>query len=58
MSIRATMPMVALLLAVRGVTAAILPDISEVAHCQKQFASAGASFAQKVIRATLNAPTR
>ena len=53
MSIRATMPMVALLLAVRGVTADVAPDIAEVAHCQKQFASAGASFAQKVIRATL-----
>ena len=53
MSIRAMILMVALLLGVGRATADIPPDISDVAHCQKQFASAGASFAQKVIRATL-----
>jgi hypothetical protein len=54
MSTRAVSRVLAILLAAAAPAAGLtIPDIQIVSHCQKQFASAGAKFAEKVIRATL-----
>jgi hypothetical protein len=45
--------LVILLAAAAPAAGLTIPDIQIVSHCQKQFASAGAKFAEKVIRATL-----
>jgi hypothetical protein len=54
MSNRTLSGTLAILLATGAPAAAVtVPEVQLVAHCQKQFASAGAKFAEKVIRATL-----
>src|SRR5262249_11443279 len=54
MSDRTLSGTLAILLATGVPAAAVtIPEVQLVAHCQKQFASAGAKFAEKVIRATL-----